>query len=181
MKFTEKMQTAINAQIALEMWSANIYLSMSAYFAQQGLDGFAHWYHQQYKEELEHAEDMMHYIIQRGGKVKIQSIPAVETEFVSALEVAEKAYAHECLVSEKIEELVRLASAESDMPSQDFLQHCGSGAPSLRPCHYLPRQGAGIPLSTDSMSLHGLQRGCTMDLHGTASSLLGEEYRGASL
>ena len=120
MKFTEKMQTAINAQIALEMWSANIYLSMSAYFAQQGLDGFAHWYHQQYKEELEHAEDMMHYIIQRGGKVKIQSIPAVETEFASALQVAEKAYAHECLVSEKIEELVRLASAESDMPSQDF-------------------------------------------------------------
>ncbi len=114
------MQDAINGQIMLEMWSANIYLSMSAYFASQGLDGFAHWYRQQYREELEHAEDMIQYVIQRGGRVKIQAIPEVETEFDSALHIAEKAYAHECLVSEKIEELVRLASEEKDMPSQDF-------------------------------------------------------------
>ena len=120
MKFTERMQDAINGQIMLEMWSANIYLSMSAYFASQGLDGFAHWYRQQYREELEHAEDMIQYVIQRGGRVKIQAIPEVETEFDSALHIAEKAYAHECLVSEKIEELVRLASEEKDMPSQDF-------------------------------------------------------------
>jgi len=120
MKFTERMQDAINGQIMLEMWSANIYLSMSAYFASQGLDGFAHWYRQQYREELEHAEDMIQYVIQRGGRVKIQAIPEVETEFDSALQIAEKAYAHECLVSEKIEELVRLASEEKDMPSQDF-------------------------------------------------------------
>ena len=75
---------------------------------------------EQCKEELEHAEDMMHCIIQCGGKVKIQSIPTMETEFASVLEVAEKAYAHECLVSEKMEELVRLASTEADMPSQNF-------------------------------------------------------------
>ena len=120
MKFTERMQAAINEQIALEMWSANIYLSMSAHFASLGLDGFAHWYRQQYKEELDHAEDMIQYVIRRGGQVKIQAIPAVDTEFDSALHIAEKAYAHECLVSEKIEELVRLASEEKDMPSQDF-------------------------------------------------------------
>ena len=46
---------------------------MSAYFAQQGLDGFAHWYYMQYKEELAHAEDMMHYVITRGGKVEIKA------------------------------------------------------------------------------------------------------------
>ena len=98
------MQAAINEQIALEMWSANIYLSMSAHFASLGLDGFAHWYRQQYKEELDHAEDMIQYVIRRGGQVKIQAIPAVDTEFDSALQIAEKAYAHECYVSEKIED-----------------------------------------------------------------------------
>ena len=120
MKFTQRMQSAINEQINLEMFSANTYLSMSAYFAQRGLDGFAHWYFQQYKEELEHAEDMMRYIITRGGKVEIKAVGAVENEYNSALEVAEKAYAHECHVSESIEKLVRLASEEQDMPSQDF-------------------------------------------------------------
>ena len=59
MKFTEKMQSAINEQIALEMFSANLYLSMSAHYASAGLDGFAHWYYVQYREELGHAEDMM--------------------------------------------------------------------------------------------------------------------------
>ena len=51
MKFSERMQSAINEQINFEMFSANTYLSMSAYFSQQGLDGFAHWYYMQYKEE----------------------------------------------------------------------------------------------------------------------------------
>ena len=120
MKFTERMQSAINEQINFEMFSANTYLSMSAYFAQQGLDGFAHWYYMQYKEELEHAEDMMRYVITRGGKVEIKAVDAVEVEFHSPLEIAEKAYAHECLVSSKIEDLVRLASEEKDMASQDF-------------------------------------------------------------
>lgn len=120
MKFSERMQSAINEQINFEMFSANTYLSMSAYFAQQGLDGFAHWYYMQYKEELAHAEDMMHYVITRGGKVEIKAVAAVETEFNSPLEIAEKAYHHECLVSEKIENLVRIASEEKDMPSQDF-------------------------------------------------------------
>ena len=111
MKFTQRMQSAINEQINLEMFSANTYLSMSAYFAQRGLDGFAHWYFQQYKEELEHAEDMMRYIIARGGKVEIKAVGAVQNEYNSA---------HECHVSESIEKLVRLASEEQDMPSQDF-------------------------------------------------------------
>ena len=106
------MQSAINEQINFEMFSANTYLSMSAYFSQQGLDGFAHWYYMQYKEELAHAEDMMHYVITRGGKVEIKAVAAVETEFNSPLEIAEKAYHHECLV--------RIASEEKDMPSQDF-------------------------------------------------------------
>ena len=63
---------------------------------------------------------MMRYVITRGGKVEIKAVAAVETEFNSPLEIAEKAYHHECLVSEKIEGLVRIASEEKDMPSQDF-------------------------------------------------------------
>ena len=80
------------SRINLEMFSANTNLSTSTYFAQQGLDGFAHWYYMQYKEELTHAEDMMRYVITRGGKVEIKAVAAVETEFNSPLEIAEKAY-----------------------------------------------------------------------------------------
>lgn len=120
MKFTQKMQDAINAQINLEMWSANIYLSMSVHFAQKGLNGFAHWYRVQSNEENEHAADMMRYMISRGGQVKIQAVPTVQTEFGDAISVAELALKHEQHVSASIEGLVALAQTEQDLASQDF-------------------------------------------------------------
>lgn len=120
MRFTEKMQETINLQINKEMWSANLYTSMSMYFASKGLDGFAHWFKRQAEEELEHAYDMMNYIVTRGGRVKLMAVDAVPTEFDTPLSVVEQAYEHECVVSESIEEVVRIASAERDMASQDF-------------------------------------------------------------
>lgn len=120
MKFTQAMQDAINQQINREMWSANLYLSMSLHFASEGLNGFSSWFRKQYAEEIEHAEDMMQYIIRRGGRVELKAVEAVPTTFESTLAIVEEAYKHECFVSECIEELVRLAGAERDMPSQDF-------------------------------------------------------------
>ena len=40
---SQKLQEAINAQIVAEMWSANLYLSMSYFFAAKGYEGFASW------------------------------------------------------------------------------------------------------------------------------------------
>lgn len=114
------MQDAINQQINREMWSANLYLSMSLHFASEGLNGFASWFRKQYTEEIEHAEDMMQYVIKRGGKVELKAVDAVPTTFESTLAIVEETYKHECFVSECIEELVRIASSEKDMPSQDF-------------------------------------------------------------
>ena len=115
MKFTERMQSAINEQINFEMFSANTYLSMSAYFAQQGLDGFAHWFFQQYREELEHAEDMMRYVITRGGRVEIKAVDAVETNFSSALEIAEKTYAHDASQPKRRTCLLRTSSGSTSV------------------------------------------------------------------
>ena len=39
---SEKMQKAINEQVTAEMWSANLYMSMSFYLKMEGFDGFAH-------------------------------------------------------------------------------------------------------------------------------------------
>lgn len=114
------MQDAINEQVNREMWSAHLYLSMSAHFANEGLKGFSSWFYKQYKEEIAHAEDMMKYILIRGGKVEVCAVDAVPTTFESTLAIVEQVYEHECYVSSCIEELVRVASKEQDMASQDF-------------------------------------------------------------
>ena len=46
---SQKLQDAINAQIVAEMWSANLYLSMSYFFAAKGYEGFASWMKAQYE------------------------------------------------------------------------------------------------------------------------------------
>ena len=38
---SEKLQNAINVQITAEMWSSNLYLSMSFYLKVHGFDGVA--------------------------------------------------------------------------------------------------------------------------------------------
>ena len=118
---TEKLQNAINEQITAEMWSANLYLSMSFYFEKEGFSGFANWMKKQSQEELEHAYVMADYIIKRGGVAKVDKIDVVPSGWGTPLEVFEHVYKHECHVSKMIDELVSVASAERDNATQDFL------------------------------------------------------------
>ena len=118
---SEKLNTAINDQITAEMWSSNLYLSMSFYLQKEGFDGFASWMRKQSQEELEHAYTMADYVIKRGGVAKFGQIDSVPTEWTTPLSVFEHVYEHECKVSRWIDELVDVAAAENDKASQDFL------------------------------------------------------------
>ena len=70
----EKMLNHLNKQINEELFSAYLYLSMSAHFEDQGLKGFAHWMRVQAKEEIEHAMRIYQHIIDRGGRVVLEAI-----------------------------------------------------------------------------------------------------------
>ena len=118
---SEKLQEAINKQIAAEIWSANLYLSMAFYFDKEGFAGFSHWMKKQSQEETEHAYTMADYVIKRGGTAKVYQIDAVPQEWESPLNAFEHVYAHECKVSQLINDLVDLASSERDKATQDFL------------------------------------------------------------
>ena len=118
---TEKLQKAINDQIAAELWSSNLYLQMSFYMEKEGWSGAAHWLAKQSDEEKEQALDMAHYLIKRGGEAKVPMIDVVPQGWGSYLEVFENVYKHECHVSELVDGVVDVASAERDKATQDFL------------------------------------------------------------
>lgn len=117
---TQKLQDAINAQIAREIWSANLYLSMAFYFDKEGFNGFSTWMKKQSQEEMDHAYQMADYVIKRGGTAVVGQIDAVPTQWGTPLEVFEAVYEHECKVSRWIDELVDIASDEKDKATQDF-------------------------------------------------------------
>lgn len=118
---TEKLQQTINDQITAELWSSNLYLQMAFFLKKEGWDGFAHWMEKQSNEEKEHAMSMAGWIIKRGGEAKVDKIDVVPYGWGSVLEVFEHVYKHECHVSELIDKLVDVASAEKDKATQDFL------------------------------------------------------------
>ena len=58
----EKVASLLNEQINKEFYSAYLYLEFSAYFEDEGLDGFANWYKVQAQEERDHAMLIFQYL-----------------------------------------------------------------------------------------------------------------------
>jgi ferritin len=115
------IEKAINDQINAELYSAYLYLSMSAYFEGTNLPGFAHWMSLQAKEEQEHAMKFYNFVFERGGKVTLASIEAPPVKWKSPLDVFESAYKHEVKVTGLIHKLVALARSEKDVATENFL------------------------------------------------------------
>jgi ferritin len=119
---SQTMQDAINEQINKELFSSYLYLSMSAYFEDKNLGGFAKWMSAQADEEREHAMKFYAHLIERGGRAVLKAIAAPETTWKSDLACFEEVYAHEQKVTASINALYELALKEKDYASQIMLQ-----------------------------------------------------------
>ena len=117
-----KVEEAINEQINAELYSAFLYLSMSAYFQRQNLPGFAKWTYVQYLEETTHALKFFNYVNERGGSVKLAAIKEPPTEWKNPVDVYDAIYKHEQLVTSLIYRIVDIAIQERDHASNNMLQ-----------------------------------------------------------
>ncbi len=119
---SQKLQDAVNEQINAELYSAYLYLSMSACFEVQGLPGFANWMKIQTQEEIAHAMKFYAYVIERMGRVELKAIDGPPLEWKTPLEAFEAALAHEQKVTGLINKLIDLAIEENDHAARGFLQ-----------------------------------------------------------
>ena len=94
----EKVEKAINDQINAELYSAYMYMAMSAYFESIDLKGFGNWMRVQAQEEMTHAAKFFDYVNERGGRVSLSAIEAPPSEWKSPHDVLEATYKHECHV-----------------------------------------------------------------------------------
>jgi len=117
-----RMQDALNTQINLEQASAQLYLAMSAHCDGLSFKGFAHWLRVQAGEETAHAMKLIDFLLDRNGKLALQTIPAPPTEFGGVIQVFEKTLDHEKGITVQISALFELARAEKDYASEITLQ-----------------------------------------------------------
>ncbi|CCO22933.1 ferritin [Maridesulfovibrio hydrothermalis] len=116
------LEKALNEQLNAELYSAYLYLSMSAYFSDIGLNGFANWMRVQAKEEQFHAMKFYDYIIERGGRVVLTAIEAPQVEWDGPLNVVEEVLVHEKKVTSLTNGIMDLAIAEKDHAANIFMQ-----------------------------------------------------------
>jgi ferritin len=117
-----KMSKAINEQINKELYSAYLYLAMSAQAAAMGLKGFASWFKIQAGEETGHAMKFFGYVLEQGARVKLAAIEQPPAEFKSAKTMFDETLKHEQFVTRSIHGLVDLAIAEKDHATNSLLK-----------------------------------------------------------
>ena len=117
-----KMTEALNTHLNLELYSAQLYLSMSSCAGYLGLKGAANWFMVQYQEEMAHFMKFYNYINSQGEHVRLGPHQAVPSEFASFVDLFEKTLAHEQTITRCINELTDLALEEKDHATRIFLQ-----------------------------------------------------------
>jgi ferritin len=118
----KKINDAINQQVNREIFSAYLYLSMAAYFESSNLKGVAKWMKVQTQEEMKHAGKFMDYLYEKGGRAILDAIDKPEKEWDSPLAAFEAAYKHELKITAHINDLVKMASQDSDYATLNMLQ-----------------------------------------------------------
>lgn len=122
MMLSKKIENAINKQINAELWSAYLYLSMSAHFESINLGGFANWMRVQAQEEVSHAMKFYNHVIERRGRVTVAAIAAPPVNWKSPLNAFEDAFKHEQKVTAMINDIANMAVAEKDHATANMLQ-----------------------------------------------------------
>ena len=116
------MQNALNTQINLEQYSAQLYLAMGAHCETLSFRGFAHWLRIQAVEETAHAMKLIDFLLDRKGKLELKAVAAPPQEFGGVIQVFEQTLEHEVGVTQKINALFELSRSERDYASEIKLQ-----------------------------------------------------------
>lgn len=118
----KNIEAAFNEHLNAELFSSYLYLSMANYFTSKNLEGMANWMRIQTDEERLHGVKFIDHINNRGGRVILKQIEGPKVEWASPLEAFQEAYAHELMISSRINALASLAIKEGDHAANAFLQ-----------------------------------------------------------
>lgn len=134
--FHTDCEAGVNKQINMELYANYVYLSMSYYFDRDdvALKGFAKFFKKSSDEERDHAEKLMKFQNQRGGRIVLQDIkkPSVE-EWGTGLNAMQAALELEKTVNQALLDLHKVAADHGDAQMCDFIE-----------THYLTEQVEAI-------------------------------------
>ncbi len=116
-----KVSELLNQQVNKEFFSAYLYLDISNYYEEVGLDGFANWFKIQAQEERDHAMLFMQYLQNNGCKVTLEAIDKPDKEPKTSMDVLKFGLEHEEYVTSLIHNVYGAAYDIKDFRTMQFL------------------------------------------------------------
>ncbi len=92
---SKRMSDRINEQINREMYSAYLYLAMSARMTEAGYKGVGKWLMIQYHEEMFHAMKFFGYLQDQGSAVELKALAQPSFKETAIKELFQHALEHE--------------------------------------------------------------------------------------
>lgn len=122
MNLNPKIITGLNEQIGHEFQAKMQYLNIAAYFDAEDLPQLAQFFYRQADEEDTHAMKFVHYLVDADCEVKIPAIAQPKFNFETAAETVDLSLEWEQTVTSQINQLMKMAVAEEDHATQEFLR-----------------------------------------------------------
>jgi len=116
-----KVHELLNAQINKEFYSAYLYLEISNYFDERGLDGFANWYMVQAQEERDHAMLFYTYLQNNSQKITLDAIAKPDVKIEADMDALQASLKHELYVTSLINDIYAAAYEVKDFRTMQFL------------------------------------------------------------
>jgi ferritin len=119
---SKKMADKINEQINKEMFSAYLYMAMSARMTEAGYHGIGKWLMVQYHEEMFHAMKFFAYLQDQGAAVELKAISVPSFKETGIMELFQHVLEHEKAVTKSIHEIMAQSVDEKDYATQVLAQ-----------------------------------------------------------
>lgn len=119
-RLKEPIKKFLQTLIKAELIASQLYRSMAAWCEFVGYDGAATFYYNQYKEEREHMDKVYKYLLDRDCMPITPPCPPSPDNYDSVLDVVQRAYEHEVMVTETYNELAQLCHKEGDFVTLQF-------------------------------------------------------------
>ena len=121
-RLSPTLSSALNVQMTKEAHASQIYLSYASWANNQGYAGVANFLFRHAQEERNHMMKILEYILERGGKVKVEAIPAPPEDPSNIQNCFEKVFVHEIDNTKAVYKLVKMSFDEEDWVTWNFMQ-----------------------------------------------------------
>lgn len=118
---TKSFYELLTEQVGHEFAASHQYLAMAIWLDGEDLPQLARYFYRQSLEERDHALMMVQYQLDRGHKVQIPAIPAVQNDFADVQEIVDMSLAQEKEVTTQIETIFAAARAETYPLGEQFM------------------------------------------------------------